>query len=86
VPRSRERMATVYPSEANLRDTAEPSRGAMPREEVDPDTDLSIWGEREVRLGKTAAVPVSSFEPRIVGFGRKTAAPSLPPLGFSVAF
>jgi hypothetical protein len=92
VPRSRERIATVYPSEANLRDTAEPSRGptpttaAMPREEVDPDTDLSIWGEREVRLGKTAAVPVSSFEPRIIGFGRKTAAPSLPPLGFSVAF
>jgi hypothetical protein len=64
VPRSRERMATVYPSEANLRATAEPSLGptpttaAMPREEVDPDTDLSIWRGRRYRcylIGKIAS-------------------------------
>jgi hypothetical protein len=83
VPRSRERMATVYPSEANLRATAAPSRGptpttaAMLREEVDPDTDLSIWGERGATWQDSELVQVSSFE-LIVGLERKRLRPPSP--------
>jgi hypothetical protein len=95
-------MAMVSPSEANLRATAEPSRGptpttaAMPLEELEPDTDLIIWREREREsnlaeqeppgyLARQQAARVSSsFELRVVGldFGHKMACP----LGISGAF